>query len=367
MTDPRFAFLQQLMEENKVLAIALNPGPTLTYLTGLHFHLMERPTVLLYQTGFEPVLILPELEVGKVASSRLKITPVPYNDNVATWQEAFNQAVKKLDLDGLTIAVESTRLRFLELDFLQKAVPSAKFISGDPIIGNLRIHKEDKEVSEMHRAVKIAQDALITILPMVKAGISEQDIAAELTIELLRKGSDPEFPFTPIIASGPNSANPHAVPTDRKLQNGDLVVIDWGARSNGYCSDLTRTFAIGELSPEIRKVYETVKSANAAGRSAGRPGIQAGDVDRAARNVIEKAGYGQYFTHRTGHGLGMEDHETPYIFDGNSFPLAAGMTYTVEPGIYLPGIGGVRIEDDMVVTNTGSESLSDISRDLIIL
>ena len=153
----------------------------------------------------------------------------------------------------------------------------------------------------------------------------------------------------------------------RKLENGDLVVIDWGATYEDYCSDLTRTFAIGQLSDELRKIYETVKNANQAGRSAGQPEIEAGEVDRAARGVIESAGYGQFFTHRTGHGLGMEGHETPYMFGANKQILTTGMVYTVEPGIYLPGKGGVRIEDDVVVTANGSESLSDYPRELQIL
>lgn len=188
-----------------------------------------------------------------------------------------------------------------------------------------------------------------------------------MTLHLLRNGSDPELPFSPIVASGTNSANPHAVPTDRQLENGDLLVIDWGARSDGYCSDLTRTFAIGRIEPEFKRIYETVQQANAGGRTAGKPNLTAGEVDRASRQVIEKAGYGEYFTHRTGHGLGMDAHESPYIFAGNQLPLAAGMTYTVEPGIYLPERGGVRIEDDMVITPDGSESLSDFPRELSIL
>jgi Xaa-Pro dipeptidase len=184
---------------------------------------------------------------------------------------------------------------------------------------------------------------------------------------LLKAGSAPELPFSPIVAGGPNSANPHAVPTERKLQRGDLVVIDWGAAWQDYCSDLTRTFAVGELSSELRKVYETVKAANTAGRAAGQSEIEAGEIDKAARAVIDAAGYGKFFTHRTGHGLGMEGHETPYMFGGNTQLLNTGMVYTVEPGIYLSGKGGVRIEDDVVVTANGSDSLSDFPRELQIL
>jgi len=367
MTDYRLDNLFKLMDQQSLNTLALNAGPTLTYLTGLTFHLMERPTVLLIKKGCEPLIILPELEAGKLATSRVPLTPLTYNDDPSTWQKVFVEAGKILQLEGTTVGVEPTRLRFLELEFLRKALKKIEFVSAEMVCSGLRAIKDNDEIDEMRRAVRIAQNALQAALPAIRPGISEREIAAELTIQMLRGGSDSELPFAPIIASGPNSANPHAFPTHRKIQRGDLVVIDWGARSNGYCSDLTRTFAIGEIADDLKFIYETVKRSNEAGRAAGAPQKPAGSVDQAAREVIEKAGYGQFFTHRTGHGLGLEDHEVPYIFGENQEALAAGMTYTVEPGIYLPGVGGVRIEDNMLVTETGSESLSNFPRELTIL
>lgn len=367
MTENRFAHLQGLMKQYGLKVIALNPGPTLTYLTGLHFHLMERPTVLIYTGDEPPLLILPELEQAKLSASRIPMRQAAYNDNPATWVDAFRLALGPLKLNQATIGVEPVRMRYLELDYLKQAVPTARFASASQVMAELRVCKELDEISEMRRAVDIAQRSLLQILSLIKPGVTEKTLAAELTIQLLRNGSDSELPFQPIVAGGPNSANPHAVPTERPLQPGDLLVIDWGARSNGYCSDLTRTFAIGEIEPELRTIYEVVKQANHAGRAAGKPGVSAGTVDLAARAVIEDAGFGEFFTHRTGHGLGLEDHEQPYIFNGNSQLFSAGMTYTVEPGIYLPGRGGVRIEDNMQITQTGSASLSDLSRELMIL
>jgi Xaa-Pro dipeptidase len=144
-----------------------------------------------------------------------------------------------------------------------------------------------------------------------------------------------------------------------------LLVIDWGAAYNGYFSDLTRTLAVGEIEPEFQRIFEIVRQANATARAVARSGITAGEVDKAARDLITKAGYGKYFTHRVGHGLGMEAHEEPYMFLENEYILEPGNTFTIEPGIYLPGRGGVRIEDDIVITNEGSESLSDFNRTLI--
>jgi Xaa-Pro dipeptidase len=367
MNEARFNRLQALMHQHKLDTIALNPGPTLTYLTGLHFHLMERPTVFLFQRGHKPLLILPQLEMAKLTGIDIPMHTIPFSDDPATWPDTFRTAFKHMDLEGARIGLESTRMRFLELTYLQQSAPTAQFIAAEQVLGDLRILKEATEINEMRRAVRIAQQALAATLPMIKAGVTEKEIAGALTLELLRLGSDPELPFAPIVASGPNSANPHAVPTERKLELGDMLVIDWGARSNGYCSDLTRTFAIGRIDPDLENIYNAVLLANITGRAEGRPGIAAGDVDRAARLSIEKAGFGEFFTHRTGHGLGLEDHETPYIFAGNPVVLEPGMTYTVEPGIYLPGRGGVRIEDNMLVTLDGAESLSDYPRELTIL
>lgn len=367
MTQTRLDRLFQLMDETGIHTLALNPGPTLAYLTGLHFHLMERPTVLFLAIDREPALVLPALEMVKLESAAFNLQAFPFGDDPATWTAVFKQVSAALQLDNSQIAVEPTRLRYLEMGYLQSAAPGVTFTSAAPALEGLRVIKDAQEINEMRRAVCIAQDALSATLPAVKPGATEKEIAAELTIQLFRHGSDPELPFSPIVAGGANTANPHATPTDRPLQAGDLLVIDWGARLNGYCSDLTRTFAIGAVPKDMETIHQVVQRANAAGRQAGKPGAAAGVVDQAARKVIDDAGYGEFFTHRTGHGLGLEDHETPYIFGNNPQVLQAGMTYTVEPGIYLPGIGGVRIEDNMAVTTDGTESLSDFPRELMRL
>ena len=227
------------------------------------------------------------------------------------------------------------------------------------------MQKDAAEVALMRTATGIAQRALLATLPAVRPGVSERAIAAELVQHLLREGSEGELPFQPIVAFGPNSANPHAVPSDYALRPGDLVLFDWGASYQGYFSDLTRMFVVGEAEETLADIAAVTQRANAAARDLAAPGVTAGEVDRAARKVIEDAGYGAYFIHRTGHGLGLEVHEEPYIRADNDRVLAPGMTFTIEPGIYLPGRGGVRIEDDMVITADGAESLSDLPRALI--
>jgi Xaa-Pro dipeptidase len=356
--------LATALAETGLEALVLNPGPSLVYLTGLHFHTSERPVTAFFAPNKTICLVLPELEVAKTVGLPFEMQIFPYGEDPASWPMAFQQAAQAAGIGKQLVGVEPTRLRVLELRLLEAASSTTRWVSAEASLAALRMRKDPGEIAAMRKAVDIAQRALQATLPQIKTGMSERELASELTLQLLRLGSDPEMPFSPIVSSGPNSANPHASPGDRHLSSGDLLVIDWGASYAGYFSDLTRTFAIGKVEPELEQIARTVLQANAAGRLAGRPGLPCGEVDRAARTVIEQAGYGQYFTHRTGHGLGMEGHEEPYIRQGNPLLLEEGMTYTVEPGIYLTTRNGVRIEDDMAVTATGSESLSDLPREL---
>ena len=363
MTHPRLEKLYKAMAESNLDAVAINPGPTLTYLSGLNFHLMERPVVMFFVPGRDPVIILPELESAKLGQLPYKVHAFPYGEKPDEWIHSFKKGVQALGR-GKTIGVEPRALRILEYRFIEKAAPGASFPDASTALAALRITKEADEIEKMRRAVIIAQDALKACIPQIKIGMAEKELAAELTIQLLKHGSSPEIPFSPIVSSGPNSANPHASPSARKLQAGDLLVVDWGAGYEGYISDLTRTFAVGKVDAECQKIHKIVLESNAAGRAAGGPGKPCAAVDIAARDVIEKSGYGKYFTHRTGHGIGMEGHEDPYMRGDNQEILLPGMCYTVEPGIYLTERNGVRIEDDMVITADGVESLSDMDREI---
>ena len=364
MTTSRLEQLRTSMQQAGLDAVALNPGPTFTYLTGARFHLMERPVVLLVPRQGDPAVVLPEFEQAKAADFPYKVSRFPYDENPAGWDAVFHKAVAALNLRGRKIGVEPRQLRLLEFRYIHDSAPQAEFPDASDALASLRLRKDESEVQAMRRAVWIAQDALESALSSFKVGMSEREFAGSLIVQLFRHGSDPELPFAPIVSAGRNSANAHASPSDRPIVAGDLLVVDWGASSGGYISDLTRTFAIGELDPELRNIAEVVHAANVAGRDAGRPGVPCANADRAARSVIDKAGYGEYFTHRTGHGIGMEAHEEPYMRGDNMHMLYPGMAYTVEPGIYLPGRGGVRIEDDVVVTKTGVDVLSDLPREL---
>lgn len=360
----RFA---EIIQAAGLQGMVINASPTLTYLTGLHFHLTERPVVCFFRPGGSPIIVLPELEAGKLEHVTYPLQPFAYGEDPGTWPGVFKVAFQAARLAGQRVGVESSWMRVLDLSYLEAADLGIEFIPGDACVTQARIRKDAAEIRAMQEAVYMAQNALQAALPKIHAGITEKQLAAEITSQLFQNGSESKLPFTPIVASGPNSANPHAFPGDRRLENGDMLLIDWGANASEYFSDITRTFVLGEAEDEMRIIAQTVQSANKAAREIAGPGITAHQVDQAARQVIEEAGYGQYFIHRTGHGLGLEVHEPPYIRGGNQMLLEPGMTFTIEPGIYIPGLGGVRIEDDVVVTDHGLRTFSDLPRELTVL
>ncbi len=334
------------------------------YLSGIHAHVSERPILLFVPADDDPAIIIPSLEAQKARQAGLA------GDRIFQWSDdegytgAFQQACAHLELSDYLLGVEALHMRVLEIELLHRYAPGLTTAHAEPIMSALRQAKDQDEVAAMQKAVNIAQQAIENLLPRIQIGQSEKQIAAMLLEELMDAGSQ-AIPFGPIVSAGPNGASPHAVPTERPIQAGDLLVIDWGATFNDYPSDITRTFAVGEISGDLKRVYETVHQANEAGRSAARLGASGRDVDRAARGVIDKAGYGDYFIHRTGHGLGLEGHEPPYIMEGNGEPLVLGAVFTVEPGIYLPERAGVRIEDDIVIDADGARSLTSFPRELI--
>ncbi len=363
MHSQRFSNLITLMASHNLDAIALNPGFSMRYLTNLDFHLMERPTVLLIKKDGKTAFVLPKLESTRAERSFAKEQLFTYGDNPATWMEAFKSAGEYLQMGKSVVGVESTRLRFLEFSFLKTSMPESEIISADGVFANFRIIKEESEIRFMKKAAQIAQKALIDTLITPVIGKSEKELASLLIINLLKNGSG-ELPFQPIVASGANSADPHATPSDHVIQPGELLLFDWGASYEGYASDITRTFAVEDVDPIFFNIAEIVMRANQKGFKTAMPGVTASSIDDATREVISHSGYGEYFFHRTGHGLGMEGHETPYIFSENSVVLRPGMVFTIEPGIYLSGKGGVRIEDDVVITENGAESLTDLPREL---
>ncbi|HJX38496.1 MAG TPA: Xaa-Pro peptidase family protein, partial [Anaerolineae bacterium] len=362
----RLERLTRAQQEQQVDVLAIVPGANLRYLTGLEMHPSERVTLVLFPQGGEPAFVLPELEAPRAeANLGIKASFYTYSD-VQGPSAAFRRAASDLHLEGKAIGVEHLRMRVLELRLLEEHVNSARFVDGEPLLSQLRMLKDEEEIAAMRRAAAVNEDCFRQVQAQIKPGVTEQELAAIWQKATLDAASG-ELPEAPIVASGLNGASPHAWATSRRIEEGDLVTIDGFLRVEGYYSDITRTYAVGEIDEELERIYSIVQEANAAGREIIKPGIQAQEVDGAARQVIEKAGYGEYFIHRTGHGLGLEIHEPPYMVQGSEVFLEPSMAFTVEPGIYLPGRGGVRIEDNVLVTDYGCETLTTLPRELIRL
>jgi Xaa-Pro dipeptidase len=367
MAEDRLERLRHIIAKRNLDALILMPGPSLFYLTGVSFHLFERPILGFFPAEGQPVMVLPELEQAKGETIAIPVQLSTYDEDPSHQLDAIAEAFRSLGLAGGTVGVEPLRMRMNEMDLLKRVDPDLQLRAADDITVLLRAIKDPHEVTAMRRAVEIAESALQATLPLIKIGMTERDLSAELVIQLLRHGSDSELPFQPIVASGPNSALPHATTSSRQIAAGDGLLVDWGASHQMYLSDLTRTFAVAEARPELAMIHQAVLAGNLAGRQAAAPGVACGAVDRVARAEIESAGYGELFVHRTGHGLGLEEHEAPFIRAGSQSTLKPGMTFTIEPGIYQQGFGGVRIEDDVLVTDGGCESLSGFPRELQVV
>ncbi|NOZ06452.1 MAG: aminopeptidase P family protein [Chloroflexi bacterium] len=352
------------MKKRGMAAVAMVPGPNFFYFTGLTLHRSERLTLALIRVDGRIAFFLPALERTQTENAPHKRFEVfTYSDSEGP-DQALLKLAGKMDLQNRVLGIEFRGMWVGEERALQQAAGGISITPADELFMDLRMIKDDDELTAMRQAIRIAEAALSDTVGEMAAGQTEREIATRLQVALTRHGSDP-LPFLPIVVAGPNAASPHALPGDRPIRAGDIVTIDCGASWGGYASDITRNVAVGEITEELEHIHSIVWQANGAGRAAVRPGIPAEDVDAATRAVIEEAGYGAYFTHRTGHGLGLDIHEPPYVVGGNRAPLRAGMTFTIEPGIYLPGLGGVRIEDDVVVTADGTETLTKFPRKLL--
>jgi len=361
MHQKRVNCLIEQAKEHNLDVLALVSGPNLFYFTDLSFHLSERPVLVLFPIDDAPAIIVPTFEAVKVEDSSIEMNVFSYTDEEG-YTAAFQEACDRLRLAKRTIGAEAFRMRMVEVKLLEQYAPGCNILPAEEALAQLRMHKDQFELEQMRRAIDITEKALRDTMSQVEVGWTEREVAALLKTKMFQRGGE-GMAFSPIVVAGPNAALPHATPGDRPIQPGETIVVDCGAILGGYAADITRTFAFGELGPDMAHIYEVVRAANAAGRAQAGPRTPAEEVDRAARKVIEEAGYGEYFKHRTGHGLGLDVHEPPYIVEGNERILKPGMTFTVEPGIYLPGQGGVRIEDDVLVTEDGAESLTMFPRE----
>lgn len=332
-------------------------GPDLPYLTGYRAMASERLTMLVLAAEGVATLFVPQLEAPRVPKGPFRLQP---------WAETEDPLSLVVELVGNpSVTTVDDQLWSVFLLALQDRLPSTKCVSSTPIMRTLRIRKEPEEVRAL-RAAGEAADRVVSWLRNERfSGRHEQELAQAVRQAIVQHGHD-EAAFA-IVASGPNGASPHHEAAGRVMEKGDLVVVDFGGTVRGYRSDCTRTFAIGAPSRQQVEVHEAVQRAQASAAAAVRPGVAAEAVDAAARQVIEDAGYGEYFIHRTGHGIGLEIHEHPYLVAGNTELLETGMCFSIEPGIYLPGRFGVRIEDIVTVTDDGVQALNQADRSLHVV
>jgi Xaa-Pro aminopeptidase len=358
------------MDEMGVGAVLLSLGADLPWLTGYRAMALERLTLLVLPRDGEAVLLVPGLEAARVPDPAGAFALRPWSETEDPFDVAAALVEDHAGAAGTTLAV-SDRAWAGALLALQRRLPESRWVASSSVTSPLRAVKDDEEIAVL-RAAAQAADRVAGALQggaIVMVGQSEKEVSADIGAHLLAEGHD-RVNFA-IVGSGPNGASPHHEPGSRRIEPGDVVVCDFGGELSldgglGYCSDITRTVSIGEPGPEVRDCYAVLLAAQRAGVAAARAGVTAQDVDAAARTVIEGAGLGDRFIHRTGHGIGIEEHEDPYLVAGNDTPLEIGHAFSVEPGIYLPGRFGMRLEDIVVVGPDGPDALNRADRLVVV-
>jgi Xaa-Pro aminopeptidase len=353
---------QNELKAQNIDLLLVGPSSDLFYLTGFPAHLSERMNLLLVPQEGEPQMVMPALEAPlmKSISELLELRIHPWAET-----ESPSALVAKLagDVNGKKIAV-SDQLWSVFLMRLQEQMEGGNWTPAAEVMRPLRANKDSREIELLREVSHRTDDAWHEFITTSINGLSETAAMTNLGSLMAARGLGSSFG---ICASGPNSASPHHHTGDRVIQPGDTVIFDWGGTLEGYQSDVTRTVHIGEPDDEYRNVYDTVLRANQAAFEAVRPGVACESIDAAARSVIKEAGYGEYFIHRVGHGLGLDVHEEPYLVEGNKLPLQVGMVFSDEPGIYIEGRFGVRIEDTVVCTESGGMKLNEATRDLTVM
>ncbi|MCG3089405.1 M24 family metallopeptidase [Sporosarcina cyprini] len=357
--------IQQYLQQNQMDAAFITTPDNVFYLSGFHSNPHERLLGVMVFKEAEPFIICPLMEVPDVKAAGWSFEAVGHADTDDAWELVAN-AAKARGTELSTIAIEKAHLTVERMERMEEIFHGANLVRIDEQLNNMRNIKDESELDKLRKAAELADYAVEVGCREIAEGKSELEILMAIEFEMKKKGAE-KMAFDTMVLSGPKTASPHGNPGERKIQKGDFILFDLGVVYKGYCSDITRTVAFGEPDEEKRKIYETVKNAEQAAIDLVRPGVKARDLDKAARDVITDAGYGEYFTHRLGHGLGISVHEFPSITGTNELELQEGMVFTIEPGIYNPEVTGVRIEDDVVVTADGVEVLTKFPKELRII
>jgi Xaa-Pro dipeptidase len=363
MTD-RYGEYRRVARKAGVDAVALVPGSNFERLFKKSFHSNERPLVVVIPQAGDPVAVVPNLELRS-------FDLIGFEGEVFDWRdqngyvEAFTALGRAMPIRSL--AVEGQIMRVFISQALQNAIPGLSIVDAEMEIAALRLRKSVNDIAAMEKAIEISEVALTETLEAVKPGMTEKQVESLLLEAQFRNGAE-GLAFGPIVAAAENSARPHAsARADYAIQAGDALLLDFGAKVGGFCADITRTVFVGHATDEAAEVYEVVRNANETGHQVTASGVTAHQVDDAVIGVLEASAFADRIRTKTGHGLGRDVHEAPYIMRGNHEVLEEGMVFTIEPGLYDIGSFGVRIEDDVVVTADGCRSLTTFSRELTVI
>jgi len=360
--NARMQALYDYMNQEKLDALIVTLPKHVYYLTGYLSDPHERLLAAVLTPGDEPFLIAPALdrEAAEAASQIKRIVTHSDTDN------AYEVLKRHLPSGIRRLGVEKDHLTVASFEALSGVIGADAYADAGRALLALRAVKSADEAARMRDAARLVEDVLRAGLAHVREGVTEIELAAELDYQMKKLGAQgPSFETT--VLAGERSAMPHGASGTRRIRAGELLLFDLGVYLNGYASDITRTFAVGDIDAQLRDVYDAVLQGNLAGIAASRPGVTFASIDKAARDVISARGYGEYFTHRLGHGLGLDVHEYPSMHGANRDLAKAGMAFTIEPGVYLPGRGGVRIEDDVIVTENGVDVLTTFPKELTII
>jgi len=364
MSNSKINKLQKLLTSEDVDALAIVPGSNFLYLTGGNFHLMERPTILIISKDKKPIAILPVLEIDSFQKLKLDADIFEWQDSDG-YQSAFKRAFEKLGFVK-KLGIEGQRMRVFESQAIEEASPGIEIINAHKFINNIRIKKDENEINYLQKAVNIAEKTLNETIKYVDVNKTEMEIKNFLIQQLYHFGAE-GIAFDPIVLAGGNSALPHGHSSDYKIKEGDCLLFDFGATLNGYHSDITRTFFVKSASDDQKNFYETVLKANKIGLEISKPGLSLHELDDTVLKTLENSEFSEFIVHKTGHGLGLDVHEDPYVMRKNHDLLESGMVITIEPGLYKQNSLGVRIEDDVLITNDGCKSLTTFPKELRII
>ncbi|MDW0118476.1 Xaa-Pro peptidase family protein [Sporosarcina thermotolerans] len=357
--------IQQFLQDENLDAALITTPDNVFYVSGFKSEPHERLLGVMVFKEAEPFVICPLMEVPDLKASGWNFEAVGHQDTEDAW-EVLAAAARKRNVSLEKIAIEKSHLTVERMERMEELFEGVTISRIDEKLNSLRNIKSEDELIKLRKAAELADYAIEVGCKEIAEGKTELEILMAIEFEMKGKGAE-KMSFDTMVLSGPKTASPHGKPGSRKIQKGDFILFDLGVVYEGYCSDITRTVAFGEPSEKQREIYETVRKAEQAAIDLVRPGVKARELDKVARDVITEAGYGEYFTHRLGHGLGISVHEFPSITGTNDLELQEGMVFTIEPGIYNPEITGVRIEDDVVVTADGVEVLTKFPKELKII